>query len=780
MIIHNLKIAWRNLMKYKVQNAISVLSMAAGITVLVAISFVLSHFRLPSYMDQPHYERSYLVKFFQHGDNVALNEDIYYLLKANGGLRHAKEMHFRDDFSFGTTMFIYSGDTLKRRKNVGCHYVDTGILRFFGYRSAVTGDVIPDLKPGEIVMGEYLARQMFDGQLPPLGSRVQLYTSECVLRDIYSEPSSFDYYPSNKVLKSIDFSSEGGRDHLEGCYNVYMVLSEGSSKAQLEEEIARRLEPISVTCTLNSLEKESKKQVKALAVVKSMSYFIGSLILLAALIGYLRMQIQLFWMRRREVALRIIHGAKLRSLFCLLITEVLMVVGASIALSVLLVNWLKAYAVSHLTSLIDHLGWDIGNMLPTSLYIGGAVVLVCAVIIFVTLRRVSHSDQGLTAGMKGSRSHGFRNVMLGLQIAISLFFVCASLLMNEVVDVTLRHNGVPEDADFFKKHILVTDRTSENISSLATSLASHKDIENIIPYSNSFRPLEEMENNDNARAYLNTDNFFNTFVVSDTAIFDFYQVPIHWLRKDVDPNDCLFIEENFYAELEKIGLVQNGVLTVIPNAPSAIAGTYSKLPYVPNYPIFTRTMVVVTPREKLNCINLLILPREGKYQSVKRDVEEAYHDLNPAKVEPSVFNFHEYQIRDLAHVNSMGYGAWILSAICLLMCAMSTYSTIALDTRARRKEMAIRKIHGAKRKDIVRIFGSLYVWLFIIATIAVTPLLSLFVKLYIGADPVAKSMNFVTPILLGILVMAITILLIVGWHIRKIMNVNPVENIAKE
>lgn len=780
LILHNLKVAWRNLMKYKVQNLISVLSMAVGITVLVVMSFVLSHLRLPSYVDQPHYERSYLVRFFQNEDNVALNEDIYYILQANGGLRHAKEMHLRDDFSFGTTMFVFDNDTLKRRKEVSCRYVDKGILRFYGYRSAVTGEVIADLKPGEIVLGEYLARQMFEGQLPPLGSSVQLYTSDCVIRDIFSEPSAFDYYDATRVLKCIDFSDEEGRDHLEECYNVYMVLNEGSSKEQLEEEISKRLEPVSTTCVINPLSQEIKKQAEALAVAKSVSYFIGSLILLAALIGYLRMQIQLFWMRRREVALRMIHGAKMGNMFCLLMTEVLMVVGASIALSILLVNWLKAYAMSHLTTLVDSLGWNIGNMLPTSLCVGSAVVLVCAVIIFITLRRVSHSGQGLTAGMKGSRSHGFRNVMLGLQIAISLFFVCASLLMTEIVSMTLRHNGVPEDADFYQKHILVSDNNNENIASLTTSLAAHRDIENIIPYSNSYRPLEEMENNDNARAYLNTDNFFNTFVVSDTTIFDFYQVPIHWLRRDVDPNDCLFIEENFYAELEKIGLVQNGVLTVIPNAPSTIAGTYGRLPYVPDYPIYSRNMVVVTPREKLNCEKLLILPREGKYQSVKNDVEEAYHDLNPAKVEPSVFYFHEYQIRDLAHVSSMGYGAWILSAICLLMSAMSVYSTIALDTRARRKEMAIRKIHGAKRKDIIRIFGRLYVWLFIIATVAVTPILVLSIKSFIEDDPVTMSMNIAPPILLGILVMAVMILLIVGWHIRKIMNVNPVENIAKE
>ena len=36
MILHNLKVAWRNLMKYKTQNLVSIVALAVGIVTLAA------------------------------------------------------------------------------------------------------------------------------------------------------------------------------------------------------------------------------------------------------------------------------------------------------------------------------------------------------------------------------------------------------------------------------------------------------------------------------------------------------------------------------------------------------------------------------------------------------------------------------------------------------------------------------------------------------------------------------------------------------------------------
>ncbi len=51
---HNLKIAYRNLMKYKFQTLVSVLALAVGMVTLAAMHFVLKHFGPPAITEEPY------------------------------------------------------------------------------------------------------------------------------------------------------------------------------------------------------------------------------------------------------------------------------------------------------------------------------------------------------------------------------------------------------------------------------------------------------------------------------------------------------------------------------------------------------------------------------------------------------------------------------------------------------------------------------------------------------------------------------------------------------
>ena len=59
MIVHNLKVAVRNLMKYRLQTVISVLSIAIGIVTLAIAHAVLARTTVPSIYSRPYYDRTY-------------------------------------------------------------------------------------------------------------------------------------------------------------------------------------------------------------------------------------------------------------------------------------------------------------------------------------------------------------------------------------------------------------------------------------------------------------------------------------------------------------------------------------------------------------------------------------------------------------------------------------------------------------------------------------------------------------------------------------------------
>lgn len=61
MTFHNLKVAVRNLMKYKLQTIISVLSIAIGIVTLAFAHAAMSRLKLPCIYSQPYAERAYNV-----------------------------------------------------------------------------------------------------------------------------------------------------------------------------------------------------------------------------------------------------------------------------------------------------------------------------------------------------------------------------------------------------------------------------------------------------------------------------------------------------------------------------------------------------------------------------------------------------------------------------------------------------------------------------------------------------------------------------------------------
>ena len=63
MILHNLKVAWRNLIKYKTQTLVSVVALAVGMVTLAATHFVLKHMGPPSIAHEPYYDRCYVMRF---------------------------------------------------------------------------------------------------------------------------------------------------------------------------------------------------------------------------------------------------------------------------------------------------------------------------------------------------------------------------------------------------------------------------------------------------------------------------------------------------------------------------------------------------------------------------------------------------------------------------------------------------------------------------------------------------------------------------------------------
>ena len=195
-------------------------------------------------------------------------------------------------------------------------------------------------------------------------------------------------------------------------------------------------------------------------------------------------------------------------------------------------------------------------------------------------------------------------------------------------------------------------------------------------------------------------------------------------------------------------------------------------------------MMIQIGADDYNVSEFIIVPEDGQYNRVFTDICDVMQRINPEPVKPTVVNLRKKLTGELFLLDNMQRGAWILSAICFVICFMGIWSSISLDTRSRQKEVAVRKVHGAKRKDVVLLFGRLYLWLIGVVSVLSIPMMIQFNALLQEwgrqMDVPSELISPVMPIVTSIVVVSLVIAVVVGIHIRKVMKLQPADIIAKE
>lgn len=139
MISHNLKVAFRNLMKYKLQTAISVLSIAVGIVTLSFTHSCLINWRLYAVYDQPFRDRSYNLCFksLSDGTDANISLDAIRAVKRDGGPKNTEKIAVSVGGRSGAHAEFHLPDSTVRRGFVSAEFIDPEYLDFIGFRSAI-------------------------------------------------------------------------------------------------------------------------------------------------------------------------------------------------------------------------------------------------------------------------------------------------------------------------------------------------------------------------------------------------------------------------------------------------------------------------------------------------------------------------------------------------------------------------------------------------------------------------------------------------------------------
>ena len=792
MLLHNLKVALRNILKYKVQTLGSILSLAIGMVTLATVHSFLQNFRMVSINHEPYYDRVYNLQFDsiqkrQSENSIRINGDIVRAVKANGGPRCIEQGPYAPNgrLTGGWAEFTLSGKT-RRKMQLKAVPLDRHFSNFVGIRSAITGEKIKVLGPHDAIINEKQAKQIF-GDKNPVGASIRLTKNygnyQLRLVDVYQDLSLTELNMSSSALFYSPCELEDMDSDQFFAVNLYVVLKEGCTPQQLKAEVNGRLKPLGLKVKTEKLKDRLSEEYSSVAIACSITYLIGSLILLAAIIGFLRMQTQLFWMRRREISLRITNGATRLQLFSMFATEVVMIVLGAYFVAVLMGSWICDYlARPQFAEITSELG-TISHLYLYSLVIGLVVMMLCLAIIWVVLSRICKHTQALESGMRRNHNHWFRNTMLGVQVMISMFFLGVTFCLLCWVGKMADFNHIPDDERAYKQSLFLQTNAAENGQRLRDKLIHLPQVERWIPYGCGFWQLNELaENEEFSKAAWQDNSYvishYKIQTASDTSYLDFFKIKVNWKPK-ANRKKCILVNEELYKYMRQYHVAPNDILTVDEMDSYQIAGTFQSIPYQGSMRTDIYSFIVIDPKNAYDAKHYILVAKPGEYKEMQVAVDRMIQKLEPAVVKPMSSNLRDYMARSMFALEILQNIAWILAIVSLAICLISIFSTVMLDTQTRKKEVAIRKVNGALTKDIAKLFGRTYLVITLIAMVFAVVAMLLF-HIVLGQMFEMVEINPAFPIILSVVIVVGFIAAIIACQVRKIMKVDPSEILAKE
>ena len=452
MVKHYLKMAIRQILKNKVQYLLSIVGIAIGLLCFSMTSYYIRRFNsqftvwsnndrmanLYVKSEKNKYNEPYIPgKELQAlmSNSVAGMEKIAYSYsygKANITISNAgqEEIPFQCSFQNITEDFpvIFGMQTLEGK--------------------------MPVWTPGEVWISESSARRIF-GEDNPIGrtlyfsradtdtSAVQYSTISAVVRDLPDgsrEKNDF-YFPEISVINPDRKYS-----------NVVVMLAKGVSSTEINQRLRKQL-PVFGKNNDNYLAVMTFKEEMYKPDNLGATLFIpliGALILIAAMINFLKFCIQSFYNRTKELSLRKNLGSGSVGLFCLLFSEIAILFLLSALVSFVMIEWFIPVFYQYLASkevINENMLIHLPTLIWQELEYLCLLFIICLLIAAWAVFRSRHNS--LIEGVKGGKrqKHGVRNFMLGVQLFICFLFISGAIgigYIHQLVDGK-RNNTLTEE-----------------------------------------------------------------------------------------------------------------------------------------------------------------------------------------------------------------------------------------------------------------------------------------------------------------------------------------------
>ena len=756
MIIHYLKVALRSLWKFRTHSLISVLCLAVGITFYTVMSLFVSRFGY--YRDQPDYEH----RVFINKKKGFISSEDWEQLK-NIPILELEELAVISYYTSKNEVGVI--DRNQREMPYMVHYNMTNEASFEAFGSnKVSGD-IRMLNKDEVVISRNFARRVF-GKEDPVGMTLhRIHRNEGEIEFYRITGVTDGFLPINGNLTKTDVYFPLSAFHSEALY-IESVMKPGVDLHRLNERLSQiQLDPADENSTLVAYS--TLNRYKENIWLEIIGHFIAALVLISGIVNFLKFIIQMFYNRQRELAIRKCVGSSTAGTFCLLFAECFCMISVALFLSMCIneiaYTFLVYYTPEQLSVFLN-----LPDIYLTSLKVYLVVLGVCMLIMLWPVWKLRRTSL-IHMVMIGTRRHVFRNAMIGIQMAISLFFLGATIILGLMMSEN-RHGVNYLSEDEIERTVVLDINNYRLAKHLDAILADIESLPEVAERTTLMHPAETRWMLD----YPGPGGGLMLNLRGSATYFDFFHIPMEGkvMGDEEGHGKWVYVSRELYNRMQKDSI--EGSIRIRDKV-YQIAGVYDQL-YKEGKDKRIVGSIYICSKFPGTCY-FRISPHTDVKAAMKK-IEGICRKYVPESLPLDIRFFTDKKGTSAGLEDTIYYGVLIMAFISILVVVLSIYSAISMDTVSRQKEVAIRKINGATPKVIAWMFGRTYIITYLIV----------FIFLYLIVRPILIMMlgnqfefvyrwDWAVLLFLG---MALLIFLVTAFKIWQIMHVNPATIIKKE
>lgn len=769
MIKHYLKVAFRNLVKYKTQSIVSIIGLAIGLTCF-ALSVLWIRYEMTYDNFHEGADRIYLA-----GSNSKSGDGFSYIsssLLADYIVKNCPEVE-----SACHIKFYWDKEPIEYKEakfKLQLMDVDSSFIKMFNIKAS-DGDSRVRLAMNQIAITDRVAKQIF-GNESPIGKQLVFSDNDNEEKTIVAVVKSWEGHSSYSfdiLLPFHDNYADWGRYQCQTLFRVYpnsdvKALEKRLSKYEVEQNASKHLvsTPISPLTTLRSTHPREDINVN----LNHIRLFAGIsiLVIICGFCNYLTILVTRIHIRKRELALRKISGSSNGALLRLLLSELILLLVISLGIGAMLTE-LVLPAFKRLSLIDENTSFFYREVLAYMLSlivvsIGIATLFIGYISKHTLVSNINHKSNLHLSGWfyKGS---------ILFQLLISLSFIFCTLVMMKQLNFLLntrelgleRHNvgAIAWTNVNFDKILDEMPDVTERLNGFNNPIPKRVFCTYWINDWDGKADDDKTIEMEDERINQEFADFFGVEVLQGSML------------DEKDGEEMVVINE---AAVKAFGWKEPIGKKLRSNEEYTVKGVIKDIYY--NAPIHPVSPTMYSKLKDKEEGDYIFKVREGTWNAVAKKLTEEAHKINP-NAEFGLIKMEEVYDDYMKSERALSSLLGIVSFICIVISVFGIFSLVTLSCQQRRKEIAIRKVNGASIGVILNLFFKEYVLLLFISSLIAFPLgyviMKHWLENYVKQTPIGLWVYVV--IFIG---MALVIFFSIIWRVWKTARQNPAEVIKTE